>query len=628
MPDPAPQTTTIGRLMFNSIVPEAHRQGLDPNKPIETKAVKQVLQSVADGDPDRYKNISHAILNLGSRAALQTESSLTLNDLRSPIDKTKLMTEVDAQERSIFSNPNLSETAKKNELIKLYGKLSSEMPETIFKASYAQGNRLSNMVASGARGNKSQLSSNIGSDWLVLDQNDNPIPIPIKHNYAEGLESAEYFGSAYGTRSGLVSVKLATADSGFASKQLAIAASDLIVTKLDCGTDRGIPVEAGDSENIGTLLARPTGGYAAGTILTARTLKAIKDDGIKNMLVRSPITCQAESGLCAKCSGVRERGTLPPLLDNVGLAASSAIGEPLSQGALSAKHKAGVAGAQTRRVGGFKAINALLQSPEIYPDGAPVATQDGVVTKIEAAPQGGHHVYVGDIKHYAPLQQNLIIKSGSRLEAGDPLTNGVVSPADVVKYKGIGEGRMHLLKSLRQSFIDNGLPDNRRNIEVLARAAVNHSTVTDPDRTDYLPDEVVHHSALENTYQPHDDTISMHPSKSYGQYLQKPSLYFTVGTRVTPNVAKVMEDNGENEIQVSKKPAGFEPSYIRLMDHGSMKTDLGDQLSSSYVASSLKDTVLSGKAKADIHGTSPMMPLAYAIEFGQKSKVNPERVGY
>ena len=64
------------------------------------------------------------------------------------------------------------------------------------------------------------------------------------------------------------------------------------------------------------------------------------------------------------------------------------------------------------------------------------------------------------------------------------------------------------------------------------------------------------------------------------------------------------------------------------MDHGSMKTDLGDQLSSSYVASSLKDTVLSGKAKADIHGTSPMMPLAYAIEFGQKSKVNPERVGY
>lgn len=628
MPAPAPQVTTVGRLMFQNIVKE-HGADLDPNQPVETKAIKQVLQHVADHSPDQYRDISHALLKLGSKAALQTESSLTLDDLRSPIDKAQLLAEVEVKERSIFSNKSLSDNQRKNELIKLYGKLSSEMPETIFKAGRAQGNRLANMVASGARGTKGQLSSGIGADWMVMDQNDNPIPIPLKHSYAEGLDSGEYFASSYGTRSGLVSTKLNTADGGFLSKKLSIAASDLVITKNDCGTDRGIPVETDDRENIGTLLARPIAGYPAGTSLTAKSIKAIKDHGIKNILVRSPITCQAENGLCSKCTGIRERGVLPPIMDNVGLAASSAIGEPIAQSALSAKHKAGVAGAQvTKSTGGFKYINALLEAPEHYPDGAPVASEDGVVTKIDPAPQGGSHVWINDVKHYAPVGQSLLIKPGSKLEAGDPLTDGVVSPADVVRYKGIGEGRMHLLKSLRQSFADSGLPDNRRNIEVIARAVVNHSTITDTDRTDYLPDEIVHHSALENTYRPHDDTAPLRPSLAHGQYLQKPSLYFSVGTRITPSVSKILEDNGESEIHVSKQTSGFQPSYIRLMEQGSMKTDLGDQLSSSYVARSLKDSVLGGKAVADLHGTSSNFPLAYGLELGKPSKTDKPRVGY
>ena len=621
MPILNPRVTTVGRLFFEDSVPEQHRLNILKDQAIETNAVKSILQSVADTDPDNYNKISYSLLSLGSKAALQTESSLTLDDFRSPIDKGSVINKVEQQERSIFARKDLTSDQKNVEMMKTYGKLSYDMPALVFDSAMKNNNNLAKMVASGARGSKGQLNSNIGADWLVLDQNDNPIPIGIKHSYAEGLSPAEYFGSSYGTRSGLVSVKMATADSGFLSKQLAIAASNLIVTEKDCGTTRGIPVDADDKENIGTLLAKGSGGFGYNQILTAKDLKTFRDQKVGKIIVRSPMTCQAKSGLCAYCCGIREKGKLPSIMDNVGLGAGSAIGEPLSQGALGAKHKAGVAGSQpVARVSGFKALNAILQSPAVYPDGAPVSPEDGVVTKVENAPQGGYNVYVNQEKVYAPFSQTLLVKPGSKLEAGDPLTDGVVSSSSVVKYKGIGAGRLHLMNSLRKSFKDGGMPDNRRNIEVISRAVINHVSYTDSDNDEYLPDEIVPYSAIESSYVPSPDTKTLAPKDSLSKYLQKPSLYYSVGTRITPSVSKVLEENGEDKIEVSDTKPGFDSMYLRLMEQGSAKEDLADQLSSSYVTRSLKDSVLGGKSTSDIHGNSPQMALAYGLEFGNPPK--------
>lgn len=625
MPAPAPAHTTVGRLLFEDAVPEQFRKDLLSDQPVETKAVRKILQSVADNEPDSYRRISHDLLQLGSRAAVQTESSLTLADLESPIDRNKVRADVEKQEDSIFARKDLDDKGKERELISLYGRLSNEAPETIFKAAHARGSNLAKMVASGARGSKGQLNSNVGADWLILDAQDQPVPVPIKHSYSEGLDPAEYWAQSYGTRSGLISVKFATADSGFVSKQLASAAGDLVVTKDDCGTSRGIPVPVDDPENIGTVLARQVGSFAPGTPLTARTLKSLKDEGVGNIVVRSPITCQADNGLCAQCSGIRERGILPPMMDNVGLAAASAVGEPLSQGMLSKKHSGGVASA-TKRTGGFKALNALLQVPEVYPDGAPVSPEDGVVTKIEKAPQGGHFVFVNEQRHYAPASQGLVVKAGDKLEAGDALTDGVINPADMVKHRGIGEGRMYFLQAMRDSFKESGLPDNRRNLEVLARAVINHSTITDNEgMDDWLPDETVQHEAIERSYRPHAETKMLQPSKAHGQYLQRPSLYYSIGTRVTPRVSKMLEDYGEKEVHVAPIKPSFAPSMVRLMEQGSFRDDVADQLSTSYVRKNLVDSVLSGKATSDLHGTSANMPLAYGLEFGRPSK---GRVGY
>jgi DNA-directed RNA polymerase subunit beta' len=228
--------TTVARLIFDSIVPEEFRSDIPEGAPIGTSEIKNILQRVAEERPESYKDISFKLMRLGSKGAVETGSSFSMLDLESPIDKKALMSKVEAEEQKIFSNPKLDQKEKEKQLVKLYFKHSSQMPDLIFDASIKRNSNLAKMVASGARGNKSQLNSNIGSDFLVTDQNNNPVPIGIKSSYTEGMSPAEYFAASYGTRSGLISTKFATQQSGYLAKQLNASALDLMVTEKDCGT--------------------------------------------------------------------------------------------------------------------------------------------------------------------------------------------------------------------------------------------------------------------------------------------------------------------------------------------------------------------------------------------------------
>ena len=758
--------TTIGRLHFDDVVPEQYRKDLPPEKMIDSKSIKNILQNVADSDPEQYRKISHELLKLGDRGAVETETSFGLNDLADPLDRSRDFAEIDKKEREIVGNRALTDTQRTHELTKLYLDLSTTTPKRVYEASLANGNNLAKMVASGARGSVGQLNSNIGSDWLILDNEDKPIGVPIRSSYAQGFTPAEYFAQSYGTRSGLVKTKLATRDSGFASKKLAAASQDLVVTAHDCGTTRGISVPVDDRDNTGAVLATAAGNHPAGTIITRHILNSLKGAGIKNITVRSPMTCEAEHGLCSTCSGIRERGVLPPLMDNIGLGAASAAGEPLclaegtlvqmadgshktiesivpgdmvlgsdllgntaptkviavhnngnrecfefkygchksnivtvnctkehrilarinrhqpwsalpmpeahfaftkkaflrlqsyiglgelptydlevecedhlyvlanqlithnSQSAISSKHGGGVAGS-VRKATGFQQINALLEVPEKYPDGTPVSKTYGMVSKVEKAPQGGHFVYIGDDRYHVPMEQNLIVKPGSKVDAGDPLGDGVVSPADVVKHKGIGQGRVYLMNSLTQAFHDNGMPLHRRNAEVLARGIINHVRITGNEGVGgHLPDDVVEYNNFEKHYEAPENTKALHPQAAIGQFLQKPALHFSIGTKVTPNVSKVLHEAGTKEVHVSPDKPEFEPEMTRLIENPGSGHDWAKHLTVSYVKRNLLDDVISGIGSSDIHGTDPMLPLGYGMEFGRPSREKPKQVGY
>lgn len=615
-------TLTPGRLLFESIVPEQFRHDIPSGTPIGSKEVERVLQRIAETNPDLYSKVSSDLLKLGAKGSVETQTSFGLQDLKSPIDKQKQIAEAEAVEKQIYARKDLTEKQKNDELVKLYYRLSNETPDQIYNAALSQGSSLAKMVAAGARGNKQQLSSNIGSDWLIIDSEGKPVPVPLKHSYSEGLDPAEYFGSSYGTRQGMISTKFAVADSGFLSKQLSAASQDLTITSDDCGTHKGIQVAANDPDNIGAVLSKSVGPFRQGTIIDKDVERKLSSMGTKKIVVRSPLTCQADHGLCSACAGVRERGTLPSLNDNIGLAASSAIGEPLSQGLLSSKHSAGVANAgKAARTGGFKAINALFQSPKVFPDAATLSELSGRVSKVEDAPQGGKFVWVDDHKHYVHPDQELTVKPGQAIEAGDSLSDGVASPTDFIRLKGLGEGRKYMLNQLQKTMKDNGLPANRRNLEVVVRAVVNHVKIDDPEGFNgYLPDDIARYSDIEKTYVPPASAHKIQPSNAKGMYLHAPVLDYTIGTKITPRIAKDIEDAGETHIVASHEEPPFKAGMVRLMENPGHGLDWMSQLGSSYVKGNLLDNIHRGGATAPIHSTAPLPALAEGLEFGRSPK--------
>jgi DNA-directed RNA polymerase subunit beta' len=608
------RTLTPGRLLFERIVPPEFRDGVD-DQPIGSDGVKKILQSVAEQAPERYNEISHQLLKLGAKASIEVPASFTLEDLKPPIDKAAIIAEVQAKEDAIRNDKTLSPKQRTDALIKLYAEQSAAMPEKVFQASAAKGSNLAKMVASGARGNKGQLNSNIGADWLMLDADSRPIPVPIKSSYSEGLSPAEYYASAYGTRRGLLSTKFSVQEAGYLSKQLAAASHDLIVSAKDCETSRGYPTDPSDNDNIGAVMATPAGGFPAGTIITSRVLKQLKDNKVGKMTVRSPLTCTAKNGICAVCAGIKEKNRFPEIGDRVGLSASSSVGEPLSQGTLSEKHSGGVASSSGKAVSAFKQIDSIVQVPEVFPNGATVAEADGIVSKIEEAPQGGHFVYVGDKQHYVGRGVDISVKRGDTVEAGDSLSSGVPNPYDIVKHKGIGQGRVYFVNAMRQAMKSNNIANDRRQIEVLGRSLINHVKVTDPDGYGaFLPDDIIEYSSIEDNIP--DGATKMPVAKSVGKYLARPTLHYSIGTRITPSVAKTLDESDEKEIDVLDSSPGFEPEAQRVMDIPAHKTDWMAQFAGSNLKKRILSDVHSGTAISDPRGPSFVPGLARGAGFG------------
>lgn len=283
----------------------------------------------------------------------------------------------------------------------------------------------------------------------------------------------------------------------------------------------------------------------------------------------------------------------------------------------SEKHSGGVASSSGKAVSAFKQIDSLVQVPEVFPNAATIAQTDGRVGSIEAAPQGGSYVVIGDKRHYIPRGRDIFVKKGDTIEAGDVLSGGVPNPADIVRHKGIGAGRLYFVNAMRKAMQDNKIDVDRRNLEVLGRSLVDHVKITNPDGYGgFLPDDVVEYGAIEENFHP-ENVTPLQPAKAVGKYLAKPVMHFTIGTRITPSVSKTLTDAGESSIDTIDDSPGFEPDMQRVADIPGFKPDWQARFAGSNIKKHLARAVQSGDAVSDIHGTSYIPGLAKGTEFGR-----------
>lgn len=287
--------------------------------------------------------------------------------------------------------------------------------------------------------------------------------------------------------------------------------------------------------------------------------------------------------------------------------------EKITQSALSSKHSAGVKGAAPV-ASGFKYIDALLQAPETMPGAAAHAQLDGYVERVAPAPAGGSYVFVNGQQHYVPGDQTLSVKPGDQVEAGDTLSNGIPHPAEVVKHKGIGEGRRYFINKFREVLKNSGAPGHRRNIELIARGLMDHVEMLD-ESDDYLPGDVMSYQQLERKWRPREGFQAVQPSQAVGRYLERPVLHYSIGTKIRKHMLPEFEEFGVQQIDVHDDPPPFQPAMVRAMENLQQDQDWLARLLGGQQRKSLLEATHRGMA-SDTKGTSYVPALAVGKNFG------------
>tara|TARA_B100001057_G_scaffold157302_1_gene157866 strand:+ start:7995 stop:12296 length:4302 start_codon:yes stop_codon:yes gene_type:complete len=363
--------TTVGRILFNEVVPE--KAGFI-NEVLTKKNLRGIIGKIlkVTSVPETAEFLDK-IKNMGYGFAFKGGLSFSLGDIIIPPEKLKMIDEANGQIEGIVGNYNMgliTNNERYNQVIDVWTSTNATLTELAMKriSEDQQGfNSVFMMLDSGARGSKEQIRQLTGMRGLMAKPKKSNvgggeiIENPILSNFKEGLSILEYFISTHGARKGLADTALKTADAGYLTRRLVDVSQDVIVTDEDCGTLRGISIRAlkKNQEIVETLGDRILGRVSlkdlydsssnlivkAGDQITDLEVLLIEKAKIDSVEVRSPLTCEARTGICAKCYGRNlATGKMVQKGEAVGVVAAQSIGEPGTQLTLRTFHVGGVAG--------------------------------------------------------------------------------------------------------------------------------------------------------------------------------------------------------------------------------------------------------------------------------------------
>ncbi len=364
--------TTVGRVLFNEVVPE---EAGYINEVLTKRSLRDIIGNILKvTDVPTIGKFLDNIKNMGYKFAFQGGLSFSLGDIIIPEEKQGMIDEANKQVDSIMSSYNMGMLTNKeryNQVIDIWGSTNNRLTELSMKRlrEDQQGfNSVYMMLDSGARGSKEQIRQLTGMRGLMAKPKKSTagggeiIENPILSNFKEGLSILEYFISTHGARKGLADTALKTADAGYLTRRLVDVSQDVIVNEFDCGTLRGLEVKPlkNNDEIVETLGERILGRISlhdvhnpstdeiiveAGELFTEENIEKIEKTSIEMVEVRSALTCEAKKGICAKCYGNSlSTNNMVQIGEAVGVIAAQSIGEPGTQLTLRTFHVGGIAG--------------------------------------------------------------------------------------------------------------------------------------------------------------------------------------------------------------------------------------------------------------------------------------------
>jgi DNA-directed RNA polymerase subunit beta' len=507
-PEYAEEVTTPGRLLFRTALPDT----FDKVNELVSKRGRSIA-SIVEEIADTYPKVDVAacldrIKDLGFRYATQSGLTISIDDVKTPPEKAAILDrhEKEAEKaENQFKRGIITDDERRQKEIEIWTSANTEVGKAMDKTlATIKFNPLDMMVNSGARGNSQQVRQIAGMKGLVSNPRGEMIPRPIKSSFREGLSVLEYFISTHGARKGLADTALRTADSGYLTRRLVDVAQELIIREDDCGTTRGIWLEAigPDQPNrrayletrlFGRVLAEAAGSLPAGTDVGDEELVILRDDpGVTRVRVRTVLTCEALQGICATCYG-RSLATLKGIEmgEAVGVIAAQSIGEPGTQLTMRTFHTGGIAGEDITH--GLPRVVELFEART--PKGAAVLARTSGVVRIADEETGRRITIVGDDgsedSYNVSQRAHLEVQEGSEVVAGDALVEGPKDPKELLEIKGIRETQQYLVEEVQKVYRDQGVSIHDKHIELIVRQMLRRVSVAEPGDAPFLPGERV-----------------------------------------------------------------------------------------------------------------------------------------
>jgi DNA-directed RNA polymerase subunit beta' len=565
--------TTVGRIIFNQIVPDRLRfKNVNMKRTELRKLVDECYRILG---PEETAVVVDGVKSVGFEYATRGGMTIAVTDIVIPPDKGRRLVEADAAVDQIdrqFQRGLITDDERYEQVVDVWQKTTNDLSTAMMDGLDPFGS-VRMMADSGARGNKGQISQLGGMRGLMADPSGRIIDVPVRSNFREGMTVLEYFISTHGARKGLADTALRTADSGYLTRRLVDVAQDVITREEDCGTQEGSWITRAESAEItsnekGAYQKRMVGRLSAASLfhpetgalivernqeLTEAVAAAIDEAGIDEVLVRSPLSCEAHQGVCRLCYGRNlATGFLVGIGEAVGIIAAQSIGEPGTQLTMRTFHTGGVAGlditaglprveelfegrvpkgkAEISHIDGIveivrgdlgtrvkvtsreqydthialpAGVELLAAAGDVVESGQVIARSEGGDKSADVtAPARGFLVHEGDDivvrsedtverEYVIPHNAKLMVENGVEIRAGDAITDGPINPQEYLETRGKDSVQRYLVKEVQKVYRSQGVTINDKHIEIIVRQMLRKVRIDQPGDTDLLPTELI-----------------------------------------------------------------------------------------------------------------------------------------
>ena len=495
--------TTIGRIIFNAILPKEHDY---INYGMNKKEISRLVEDCSNMYPTpELCQILDGLKATGFHYATRAGITVSVYDATIPPTKAQILADADERVAEIQEEYEMgfsSAEERKRQVIGVWNEANEAVGEAMAD-NFDRFNPIYMMAFSGARGNIKQIRQLAGMRGLMADPRGETIDHPIKANFREGLTVLEYFVSTHGARKGLADTALRTADSGYLTRRLVDVAQDVIIHEEDCGTSDGIDYKVLNAKGdldlnlVGRVVAEDVVSADGEVLLEANEyitdaakLATFRDAGIETVKIRTVMTCHSHQGICQKCYGYDLAAGRPVNLGTaVGIIAAQSIGEPGTQLTMRTFHTGGVAGGDI--TGGLPRVTELFEARK--PKGEAVLAEISGTLQISGDKDSrilSINNEDGEVVEYttsARVQLMPGVSDMCQVEVGQQLTRGSVNPHDLLRLTDVNTTLRYIVEQVQDVYTSQGVDINDKHIEVIARQMLRKMTVLDPGDSDYLP---------------------------------------------------------------------------------------------------------------------------------------------